>query len=327
MRSFKINNSKSIISPELIIPFLSVETTIIVGFSGGPDSVCLLHLLAQLKDTMNLKIIAAHLDHGWRKESHNDSIWCEQFCKKLDIDFISSTGSELNFQPKYNGSKEEIGRKLRRYFFEKLAKKYNAQTIALAHHADDQIETFFIRLLRGSSLSGLSCMRIQDGLYLRPLLGLTKADISNYIKKHKLDYLTDPTNLEKNFLRNRIRLDLLPVLSTIDARWHTTIPSCIKQLQLADEFITNQNNKIIKNITKPDQESHINIQKFLELDQIIQHKVLLTILIKEKIAFTATTGLFKEIVRFLKNNQSHSHTLFKKYQLLKKQGFFYLVQI
>ncbi len=326
MRSSKINDSKIII-PEQITSFLIPETTIIVGFSGGPDSVCLLHLLAQLKDTMNLKIIAAHLDHGWRKESHKDSIWCEQFCKKLDIDFISNTASDLDFQPKYNGSKEEIGRKLRRYFFETLAKKHNAHAIALAHHADDQIETFFIRLLRGSSLSGLSCMRIQDGLYLRPLLGFSKADILNYLKKHKLDYLTDSTNLEKNFLRNRIRLDLLPILSTIDARWQTTIPNCIKQLQLADDFITNQNSIIIKNITKHDQESHINIQKFLELDQIIQHKVLLTILIKEKIAFTATTALFQEIIRFLKNNQSNSHTLFQKYQLSKKQGFFYLEQI
>jgi len=326
MRPSKINNSK-IITPEQIIDFLKPEITIIIGFSGGPDSVCLLHLVSELKEIMNLKIIAAHLDHGWRKESQIDAAWCQNFCQKLGVEFISSTPSNLDFQPKYNGSKEELGRKLRRYFFESLAKKYNAQAIMLAHHADDQIETFFIRLLRGSSLSGLSCMRIQDGLYLRPLLGFSKNDIFTYLKKHKLDYLTDCTNLEKNFLRNRIRLDLLPILSTIDSRWQTTIPNCIKQLQLADEFITNQNNKIIQSISSPDNENYINIQKFLDLDEIIQHKILLTVLIKQKIPFTATTGLFKEIIRFLKNNQSNSHTIFEKYQLLKKQGFFYLVQI
>src|SRR5258706_6585470 len=106
MRPHEINRSRSIISPEQIIPFLTPNTTIIVGFSGGPDSVCLLHLLAQLKEKMNLKLIAAHLDHGWRKESQTDAVWCQQFCQNLGIEFTSSTPSDLNFQPKYNGSKE-----------------------------------------------------------------------------------------------------------------------------------------------------------------------------------------------------------------------------
>lgn len=327
MSSSNNTNSRVIISPEQIIPFLIPDSTIIIGFSGGPDSVCLLHLLAQLKEQMNLKLIAAHLDHGWRKESQTDTIWCQDFCEKLKIEFISSTPSNLDFQPKYNGSKEDLGRKLRRYFFENLASEHNAQTIALAHHADDQIETFFIRLLRGSSLTGLSCMRMQDGLYLRPLLTFHKSDILNYLKKHKLDYLTDSTNSEKSFLRNRIRLDLLPVLNTIDTRWQTTIPNCIKQLQLADEFITIQHSKIMNEITKADDNNQINIQQFLELDQIIQHKILLSILITKKVTFTPSTSLFHEIVRFLKNNQNNSHILFEKYKILKKQGYFCLVQI
>jgi tRNA(Ile)-lysidine synthase len=327
MQPYKINTSKSIISPEQIIPFVTSHTTIIVGFSGGPDSVCLLHLLAQLKDSMNIKLIAAHLDHGWRKESQADALWCQKFCKNLGIEYISTIPSKLDFQPKYNGSKEELGRKLRRYFFESLAKQYSAHAIALAHHADDQIETFFIRLLRGSSLSGLSGMRMHDGLYLRPLMNFNKSDILDYLKKHKIDYLTDNTNFEKNFLRNRIRLDLMPILNTIDSRWQTSIPSCIKQLQQADEFIRHQTNKIIKELASQDNVNQLAIQKFLEQDQIIQHKILLTMLIEKKALFTPSTALFQEIVRFLKNNQSKSHTLFEKYQFIKKQGFFYLVQI
>ena len=227
MRPNNPKSSKLIISSDQIIPLLTPNTTIIVGFSGGPDSVCLLHLLSLLQEKMNLKLIAAHLDHSWRKESQDDALWCQQFCQKLGIEYASTTSTKLNFEPKYNGSKEDLGRKLRRHFFEYLAAKYNAQTIALAHHADDQIETFFIRLLRGSSIPGLSGMSMQDGLYFRPLLQFTKSDILMYLKKNKLNYLLDSTNSQKNFLSNRIRLDLLPILSTIDSRWQTTIPNTV----------------------------------------------------------------------------------------------------
>ena len=321
------SSSSGIISSEQITPFLSSNSTIIVGFSGGPDSVCLLHLLSSLQAELNLKIIAAHLDHGWRTESKKDATWCQFFCEKLGIMYISKTAQELNFQPKYNGSKEDLGRKLRRYFFESIAHQYNAQAIALAHHQDDQIETFFIRLLRGSSVSGLSCMKSQDNMYVRPLLEYSKKDILQYLKKHKLDYLTDSTNQEKNFLRNRIRLDLMPTLSTIDSRWQTTIPNSIKQLQLADEFIHKQSHKIRSEIAHPDNYNKLNIEMFLEEDSIIQYKILLALLIEQKATFSPSNAFFEEIIRFLKNNRSTSHKIFEKYQILKKQGFFYLVKI
>jgi tRNA(Ile)-lysidine synthase len=320
-------SSSEIISPEQIISSIPSNSTILVGFSGGPDSVCLLHLLNSVKADLNLKIIAVHLDHGWRSESKQDALWCKFFCEKLGIQYISKTAQELNFQPKYNGSKEDLGRKLRRYFFEEIAHQYNAQAIALAHHQDDQIETFFIRLLRGSSVSGLSCMKKQDGIYLRPLLEYTKKDILQYLKRHKLDYVTDSTNQEKNFLRNRIRLDLMPTLSTIDSRWQTTIPNSIKQLQLADEFIHKQSLRIRSEIAHPDNFNNLNIEMFLEEDSIIQYKILLTLLIEQKATFTPSHAFFEEIIRFLRNNRSSSHKIFEKYEILKKHGFFYLVQI
>jgi len=313
----------NLISPENISSYFKPNSTVIVGFSGGPDSVCLLHLLSKLAPSLNLKIIAAHLDHGWRKESALDATWCKHTTKEFGIEFISTTAAELDYAPKYNGSKEELGRKLRRYFFQKLAQEYKTNTIALAHHADDQIETFFIRLLRGSSLSGISGMREQDGLYVRPLLNWHKSDILNYLKKEKLTYLEDNTNFQDNFLRNRIRLNLLPMLSTIDARWQKTIPTCIKQLQETDNFLNNHCQKLLQEISKPNNQDHINIQKFLDLEQILQHRILVITLIKQNIPFTPTTALFAEIIRFLKSNQSNKHTINQKTVLIKKDGHFY----
>lgn len=313
----------SLISPQNISSYFTPNSTVIIGLSGGPDSVCLLHLVSKIKSELNLRVIAAHLDHGWRKESALDATWCKHTCKELEIEFVSATSSDLNYIPKYNGSKEEIGRKLRRYFFENLAHKHQAQAIALAHHADDQIETFFIRLLRGSSISGISGMRAQDGLYIRPLLNWHKSDILNYLKQEGLSYLEDSTNFEQSFLRNRIRLNLLPVLSTIDARWQKTIPSCITQLQQTDNFLNTHCQKLILEISEPNNQNHINIQKFLEMDEILQHRIILMQLIKQKIQFTPTTALFHEILRFLMSKQSNNHTINPKTVLVKKDGYFY----
>lgn len=314
---------KSLITLENIRSYFTENSTVIVGLSGGPDSVCLLHLMTKLAPSMNLTIIAAHLDHGWRQESALDATWCKHTAKEMGIAFVSATAKDLNYAPKYNGSKEELGRKMRRHFFETLALQYKADAIALAHHADDQIETFFIRLLRGSSISGISGIKPHDGLYVRPLLNCHKSDILQYLKKEKLSYLEDSTNLEHNFLRNRIRLDLLPMLSTIDARWQKTIPSCIRQLQQTDKFLEKHCQKIMLEIAQINNPNALNIQNFLDLDEILQHRILLMQLVKQKISFTPTTALFDEILRFLNSNQSHKHAINQKTAIIKKDGYFY----
>ena len=141
------------------------HSTLIIGLSGGPDSVYLLHQLVFLQKEKNLTLIAAHLDHEWRKDSSKDTNFCQQLCTPMPVTFICKKASELGLSLDYKGSQEEIGRKLRRYFFEQLAQKYKATAIVLGHHADDQIETFFIRLIRGSTIYGLSSMKEKEGLY------------------------------------------------------------------------------------------------------------------------------------------------------------------
>jgi len=150
---------------------------LVVGFSGGPDSVFLLHLLASIRTSHNITLIAAHLDHQWRSNSHEDVVFCKTMAEQLNITFISSTINALQKDFNANGSTEAQGRAARRHFFETVLKEQNAQGIALAHHLQDQEETFFIRLIRGSSLSGLTGMLSRDGAYIRPLLEINKSEI------------------------------------------------------------------------------------------------------------------------------------------------------
>src|SRR3990167_462563 len=160
---------------------LPPHQTIILGLSGGSDSVALLHLLAQKKNKFKYNLLAAHLDHEWRTNSKQDVLFCQELCNKLDLKLIYEQASNLNYKPKITGSKEDLGRQFRLYFFNKVAQDYQAKYIILAHHLDDQIETFMIRLIRGSTITGLSCMQTQTVIYLRPLLDISKSEILNYL--------------------------------------------------------------------------------------------------------------------------------------------------
>src|SRR5579872_7038532 len=120
--------------------------TLIIGLSGGPDSIFLLHVLASLRQELNLKLIAAHLDHGWRPDSGKDGQFCQQATSALGVDLLIRKFSDLGISLKFNGSLEELGRQARRHFFEAVRQQYQAQAIALGHHLQDQQETFFIRL-------------------------------------------------------------------------------------------------------------------------------------------------------------------------------------
>lgn len=297
-------------------------TTIIIGLSGGPDSVCLLHLLTQIRTEKNLTIIAAHLNHQWRPEAGRDATWCQQLCDSLSVPLVIATPDQLSYQPKYNGSKEEQGRLLRRYFFQSLALTHNADMIALAHHQDDQIETFFIRLLRGSSIAGLTGMKPQDGLFFRPLLEQSKTEIMQYLQDHKLSYLTDSTNESTLFLRNRIRMNLTAQLEDIDPRWTTKIPSAMKQLQKANDFIAQQADMAMKALQHATEANRLNIDGFLQLHEILQHHILLQLFIAHRVAITPSTKLFEEIIRFLQSTKSQQHQIHPTLFIHKQQRYF-----
>lgn len=296
---------------------------VVVGLSGGADSTFLLHLLVALKEELQIdQIIAAHLDHGWRPESRQDMLWCKQKAESLGALFVAGHAADYQasitqggYRP--SGSLEDLGRRLRRAFFEDVARRYGATHIALAHHKDDQEETFFIRLARGASITGLAGIKPREGLYIRPLLGHTKQAIVAWLQENNISFLTDSTNESTDFLRNRIRHGVMPALRASDSRFEASIVHTMEQLQEIDAFLAVQTKTALEKVGR---EQKIALAPFLELDPYLQKRVLLDWLISSGVKFTPSQGLLNEILRFLQSNKSPTHTLYGAWILIKKRG-------
>lgn len=290
------------IHKDLLLP----NSTLIIGLSGGPDSVYLLHAVHALCKEKNLTLIAAHLDHEWRSSSKDDALFCQKLCASLQIPFVCKKISELNVQVKETGSQEERARQYRRAFFTQLLHEHKADFIVLGHHADDQIETFFIRLIRGTTPSGLQCMKEKDGHFIRPLLRLHKKDILSYLHKHNLAYVTDPTNNSSEYLRNRIRTKLLPILHTIDERFeHNTLRTinAIRESEtVLNELISQEYQKIIS-------QEGLDIIRLQLVSHKLQRIIVREWLCKNAPHFTLTQSFIEEVLRFFASEKGGTHTL------------------
>ncbi|MBE7414777.1 MAG: tRNA lysidine(34) synthetase TilS [Deltaproteobacteria bacterium] len=191
---------------------LSSGDVVVATVSGGADSVVLLHLLWRMREEKRLKIIVAHLDHGLRgRESRRDYLFTERLAKSLGLLFEGHKlkPGELKNIP---GSPQEAAREKRYEFLERAAAIHAAGKIALGHTLDDQAETILMRLLKGASLSGLAGIPAKRDRYIRPLLSVSRKEIEGYASAEGLSFVIDSTNLERKYLRNRIRLDLIPGL-------------------------------------------------------------------------------------------------------------------
>jgi tRNA(Ile)-lysidine synthase len=183
---------------------------IVVGVSGGPDSVCLLDILYKLQKKYDLEIIVAHVNYGLRgKDSELDEKLVRNLAKKYHLPFEIKRVSGCKSQA---ARSEDYLRKTRYDFFEKIQKKYEAGVIAVGHNLNDQAETVLMRILRGTGLRGLGAIRFRNDKIIRPLLNVPRKDILAYLRKNKLPFRTDKTNLALVFTRNKIRNRLLPSL-------------------------------------------------------------------------------------------------------------------
>lgn len=191
---------------------------VVVAVSGGPDSVCLLDILNNLQDDLGIELIVAHLDHGLRPgEDEPETRFVESLAGSLDLPF--KTGKAGLGIKQGGGSLEEMARHARYEFLEKVKDSFSAQKIALGHNLNDQAETILMRLLRGSGPSGLMGIPPnRDEKIIRPLIELTRSEIEAYLEQRGLAYMTDSSNLETRYLRNKIRLKLLPELKKYQPR-------------------------------------------------------------------------------------------------------------
>jgi len=181
---------------------------VVVGVSGGPDSVAMLHLLNALKSEMSFWIVVAHLDHKLRARSFDDAEFVRSMTERMGIRAEFNSVDVRNLASEKGVSVEEAGRRARYAFFEKVRTAVGARVIATAHHKDDELETFFLRIFRGSSLTGLRGIPPVRGKIVRPLIRARRMEILRYLEDEAIPYNIDPTNLgtdtDRNFIRNRL---------------------------------------------------------------------------------------------------------------------------
>ena len=187
---------------------------VVLGVSAGVDSMVLLHLLNACSQTFNLSLVVAYVNHGLRpSESEQEADLVQKECERLRLPFELGTFNTKEFQRVGKCSLQEAARRLRFHFFEQIFQKYEAQKIALGHHADDQVETVLMRLMRGAGLQGLKGMLpAREGKVIRPLLEIWRHEIEAFAIKNKVPFLIDSSNLKEDYLRNRLRLSLIPLL-------------------------------------------------------------------------------------------------------------------
>ena len=232
---------------------------VVVGVSGGGDSVVLLHILMQLGYTC----LAAHCNFHLRgEESNRDQEFVRQLCKQSDIPLFTIDFDTIQYAVENNISIEMAARDLRYDWFETIRKNHQAQAIATGHHLDDNIETVLLNLARGTGLKGLTGIPVRNGKIVRPLLSCTHAEIATYIQNHQLAYVDDSTNKTTVYMRNKIRHAILPVLEEINPSFRKTAAETINNLGETYNIYRQEIRRIQADIAVySDDELRINIQK------------------------------------------------------------------
>ncbi|MEQ8176551.1 MAG: tRNA lysidine(34) synthetase TilS [Syntrophomonadaceae bacterium] len=187
---------------------------LVLGVSGGPDSMALLHVMAALRGSLGIDIAAAHVDHGLRPGAEEEQDYVEKTCRRLGVDFFGCRIDARRIACSEQKTLEEAGRDERYRFFREIARQRGGALIATAHHRDDVAETVLLHLLRGSGLKGLRGILPRQGDLLRPLLCVDKEDLLLYLKQSNIRYYIDESNEDLHFTRNRIRHELIPLLQT-----------------------------------------------------------------------------------------------------------------
>ena len=247
---------------------LSPGDDVLVAFSGGADSVCLLSLLYTYKDTLGISLRAAHVNHCLRgDESDGDEAFVRSFCAErnipLSVKRIDIPGLSLQMKE----STELCARKARYAFFDSLS----PGVIATAHTGSDAIETLFLNLSRGTTMHGLASIPPVRGNIIRPLLFFTRRDTENYCKENNLRYVTDSSNLSDDYTRNRIRHHVIPEMQQLREGFDENALRCIESLRLEDDYMRCETEKLLSGCM---QSETLDIKKYASLHPAMRLRVL-----------------------------------------------------
>jgi len=283
------------------------DESLLVAFSGGPDSVCLLKVLSMLKEELKISLKSIYVNHQLRLDEIPLEIeFCKKFCNSLSIPLIVKSIDVINYSQKEKISKQEAARELRYKTFYETAFELNADKIVTAHTADDQAETLLIRLIRGSGPLGLSGIPPVRQKIIRPLIEVERSEIEAFIDANNLNFMFDSSNLSDRYLRNRIRNLIMPEIKKIN-------PSAVKTIQRTadiyrseeryfDAIVTKSMMKMISR--KNDQSIELFIAPLEITDPVIIRRIL-------RRAIDATKGLrgitfihIEDIIKLIKTGKS-----------------------
>ena len=257
---------------------------VIVAVSGGPDSVCLLHLLHELKDFLKIDLVVAHYDHGLRpEEDEHETQFVRRLAESMNLRFESEKAHSLNGGGA--ATNEEKARDARYAFLEKVMDKLQAQKIAVGHNLNDQAETVIMRFLRGSGPSGLAGIPpFREQKIIRPLIEIKREQILSYLTSRELSYVLDSSNLETKYLRNNIRLNLMPLLLTYQPRLIEHLGQLADTLRNDSEYLEQQAEDWVGREAelRSDGEVVIPISPFIRSPQPLRNRITRQILKKVK---------------------------------------------
>lgn len=249
---------------------------ILVSVSGGPDSGALLSILHELKDEFRWSLEVVHINHKLRgKESDKDLEFVKKLADKFGLEFHSSSFDTKKFAKDKKLSLEDAARQIRYDFLEKIAQKIKTDKIALGHTQNDQAETILMRLFRGAGTLGLSGIPIKRGKFVRPLLEVSREEVVKYLKEKRVPYRIDKSNLTAQFLRNRIRLKLLPWLKKeINPEIISTLSRTATILNEIKQFFDKETEKRFKNLSETSKgKILLNLPKFYSLDNVLKRNL------------------------------------------------------
>ncbi len=281
--------------------------TIVVGVSGGPDSICLLNVLKNLQNELKINIVVAHINHMIRKEADSETEFVQDFCKQRDIKCFVKKADVLQIAKEKKLGTEEVGRKIRYDFFEEVKNLVGGNKIATAHNANDNAETVLMNFLRGSGSTGLKGIEpIRDNKLIRPIIECTRQEIEQYCNEKGLNPKYDKTNQENIYTRNKIRNMLIPYIQ------ENFNPNIIETINRMSNLIATDEmyfKSIVKQsyketfISRTEKEIILDLKKFNVLEKVIKSRLIIYT-INELLG--TTNGIEKihieDVIKLCKNN-------------------------
>ena len=304
---------------------------IVIGVSGGPDSICLLHLLNNLTNTLKITIYVAHINHSIREVADMETKYVQDFCKKIGVECFVKKEDILSLAKKQKKGTEEVGRQVRYSFFDEILEKTNSNKIATAHNSNDRAETVILNILRGSGISGLKGIEaIRDQKYIRPLINTDRESIEKYCEENNLEPKIDETNKENIYTRNKVRNVVIPY---IKKEFNQNIIKTINRLSI----VATEENDYLMKITKQEYANISNIEngiitldlkRFNNLELVIKRRLILYTINE---AIHTTNGIEKvnldDIVKLCSNNIGNKYlTTIKEIKIYVKKGKVYFIK-